>query len=126
MTLSGTARWILGAAVALVLVVTYIPLAIVVISSVNAASTFSWPPQHFTLHWWKVAWTGGGALDAVQTSLEVGAVATLIALHDIGGRLYRAALKRTGDKEKNYWLTLFLTEEEKATREVRGKFKRIR
>jgi hypothetical protein len=40
--------------------------------------------------------------------------------------LYRAPLKRTGDKKKNYWLTLFLTDEERARREVREKFERIR
>lgn len=50
----------------------------------------------------------------------------LIALCKIDGKLYRAALKRTGDKEKNYWLTLFLTDEDRANREVRNKFKRIR
>jgi hypothetical protein len=42
------------------------------------------------------------------------------------GKLYRAALKRTENKEKNYWLTLFLTDAGKANREVRNKFKKIR
>ncbi|MCU0806553.1 MAG: phage minor head protein [Candidatus Contendobacter sp.] len=50
----------------------------------------------------------------------------MIALLKIDGKLYRAALKRTGDKEKNYWLTLFLTDEDRANREVRNKFKRVR
>ncbi len=50
----------------------------------------------------------------------------LIALCRIDGKLYRAALKRTGDKEKNYWLTLFLTTDELADIQVRDKFKRIR
>lgn len=50
----------------------------------------------------------------------------LIALCKIDGKLYRAALKRTGDKEKNYWLTLFLTTEELADEQVRKKFKKIR
>ncbi len=50
----------------------------------------------------------------------------LVALGKIDGKLYRAALKRTGDKEKNYWLTLFLTTEALADEQVRKKFKRIR
>lgn len=50
----------------------------------------------------------------------------IVALWEQAGQWYRAALKRTGDQEKNYWLTLFLTDEEKATREVRDKFKLIR
>ena len=50
----------------------------------------------------------------------------LIALWRNGDTLYRAALKRTGGKEKNYWLTLFTTTEQKATEEVRSKFRRIR
>jgi hypothetical protein len=50
----------------------------------------------------------------------------IVALWRVGDKLYRAALKRTGDKEKNYWLTLFLTDEGRANREVRDKFDRIR
>lgn len=50
----------------------------------------------------------------------------VIALYQDGDTLYRAALKRTGDKEKNYWLTLFTTTEGKAVDEVRNKFKQIR
>lgn len=50
----------------------------------------------------------------------------IVALLKIDGQIYRAALKRTGDRAKNYWLTLFLTDEDRASREVRNKFKRIR
>lgn len=41
-------------------------------------------------------------------------------------KLYRAAIKRTRDSSKNYFLTLFLTSEEKAGREIRAKLERIR
>lgn len=44
----------------------------------------------------------------------------------LGGELYRAALKRTQDGLKNYFLTLFKTTDKKADAEVRKKFKRIR
>ncbi|ODC03229.1 hypothetical protein BFW38_06415 [Terasakiispira papahanaumokuakeensis] len=44
----------------------------------------------------------------------------------LSGVLYRAALKRTGDGRKNYFLTLFKTSDEKAEREVRQKMERVR
>ena len=52
----------------------------------------------------------------------------LIVLWRHGGKLYRAALKRTGDGDgdKNYWLSLFLTTDEKAAAEVTARFQRIR
>lgn len=42
------------------------------------------------------------------------------------GKLYRAAIKRTRDGQKNYFLTLFLTSDDKAEREIRKKLERIR
>ena len=36
----------------LLLVVIYMPLALVVINSFNADRTFAWPPTELTLHWW--------------------------------------------------------------------------
>lgn len=44
----------------------------------------------------------------------------------VGERLYRAALKRTADGKKNYFLTLFVVSDEKAEREVRQKMQRLR
>lgn len=41
-------------------------------------------------------------------------------------KLYRAALKRTRDGSKNYFLTLFQTTDHKADREIRDKLERIR
>ena len=49
----------------------------------------------------------------------------LVVLWRHGGKLYRAALKRTEAGDKNYWLTLFLTTDELAAVQVRGKFARI-
>ena len=37
------------------LVVIYVPLALVLINSFNVDRTFGWPPRGFTLHWWQVA-----------------------------------------------------------------------
>ncbi|MDX1766281.1 MAG: hypothetical protein R3313_05005, partial [Candidatus Saccharimonadales bacterium] len=44
----------------------------------------------------------------------------------LGERLYRAALKRTGDGKKNYFLTLFIVNDTAAERNVRAKMQRLR
>lgn len=92
MTLSGRARAALVAAVALVLAIIYVPLAVVVVSSFNTASTFGWPPSGFTLRWWEAAVQDEGALAAVRTSVEVGLLAALVAL--VLGTLASFALVR--------------------------------
>ena len=80
MTLTRGGRLMLGAAVGFVLLVIYLPLLIVLISSFNADPTFGWPPSDLTLHWWQVAWSNQGARDAIATSVEVGLIATAVAL----------------------------------------------
>ena len=80
MSLSRGLRWLLGALTAVVLVMVYMPLGLVLLNSFNASRTFAWPPQDLTLRWWKAAANSQGALDAVVTSLQVAAVATLLAL----------------------------------------------
>ena len=42
------------------------------------------------------------------------------------GGVFRAVLKRTADRQKNYFLTLYRSTEEKTQREVRDKFEQIR
>jgi putative spermidine/putrescine transport system permease protein len=91
-TLSRRGRLLLGTAVCLVLVVIYVPLAIVAVSSFNGGATFGWPPSDLTLHWWRVAAGNQGARDAILTSVEVGLVATAVAL--VLGTLAAFALVR--------------------------------
>jgi putative spermidine/putrescine transport system permease protein len=91
-TLSGPALWALRAAVAAVLAVIYVPLLVVVISSLNPDTTFSWPPQGLTLHWWQSAWSNSGARSAVAASARVGLLATAVAL--VLGTLASFALQR--------------------------------
>ena len=76
-----------------VLVVIWTPLLLVVLNSFNADRTFSWPPRQLTLHWWDLAAHSEGARSALLTSLEVAALATLIAL--VLGTLAGLALRRT-------------------------------
>ena len=80
MTLSRTWQVMLRVAVGLVLVIIYSPLVVVGISSLNSDQTFGWPPSSLTLHWWKVAASNQGARSAIQTSVEVGLIATAVAL----------------------------------------------
>ncbi|MDX6232340.1 MAG: putative spermidine/putrescine transport system permease protein [Nocardioidaceae bacterium] len=73
-------RRVLGAVMALGLLVIYLPLLVVLVNSFNSSRTFSWPPTHLTTHWWSAAWASGGARSALRTSIEAGLGATAIAL----------------------------------------------
>lgn len=92
MRMSPLARRLLGLAVLFVLAFVYVPLVVVVVTSFNSDSTFSWPPQGFTLRWWSAAARNGGAVDAVVTSAEVGVAATAVAL--VLGSMAAFALSR--------------------------------
>jgi len=91
-TLTRSGRVLLGIAVGFVLLVVYVPLMVVAVSSFNADQTFGWPPSSLTLHWWKVAASNQGARDAIVTSVEVGLLATAVAL--VLGTLASFALVR--------------------------------
>jgi putative spermidine/putrescine transport system permease protein len=58
----------------------YVPLFVVVVLSFNKATSLSWPPQGFTLDWWRKAWETDGPRDALLNSVKVASVATLIAI----------------------------------------------
>jgi putative spermidine/putrescine transport system permease protein len=92
MTLSRPLRAALLAAVAFVLIFVYAPLAVVVISSFSSSRTFGWPPPSYTLHWWKDAWKGNGAVHAIGVSVQVGLMAMAVAL--LLGSLMAYALSR--------------------------------
>lgn len=76
-----------------VLSVIYTPLALVVLNSFNADRSFGWPPQDLTLRWWELAAGSEGARAALWTSVQVAALATLIAL--LLGTLAAMGLRRT-------------------------------
>ncbi|SFB51059.1 putative spermidine/putrescine transport system permease protein [Amycolatopsis marina] len=92
MTVSKTTRTILFCALVLGLVVIYFPLLVVLLNSVNADTTFGWPPSSFTLEWWSRAVTNEGALSALWTSVRAGLAATGIAL--VLGTMAAFALQR--------------------------------
>jgi putative spermidine/putrescine transport system permease protein len=79
-TISKTLRRLLAGSFGAGLVVIYFPLLLVVLNSVNADTTFGWPPTRFTLRWWARAASNDGARHALATSVQAGLAATLIAL----------------------------------------------
>ena len=62
------------------------------VNSFNASKVFAWPPSELTTHWWTQVFANTGVREAVLTSVEVGVVATLIAL--VLGTLLAFALAR--------------------------------
>ena len=78
---------------AVVLVVIYVPLALVLLNSFNTDRTFGWPPPGYTTRWWELAWHSQGARDALWTSVQVAVCATVIAL--VLGTLAAMGLRRT-------------------------------
>jgi putative spermidine/putrescine transport system permease protein len=91
-TFSPTFRIVLRLLTVLALVVIYVPLMLVVINSFNTSLTFAWPPEDFTLEWWRRAADSQGAKDALQVSLKAATLATIIAL--VLGTMAALALQR--------------------------------
>ncbi|HYF72091.1 MAG TPA: ABC transporter permease [Nocardioides sp.] len=93
MIMSRGLRTCLTAFTVLVLVVVYVPLALVLLNSFNSANTFSWPPESLTLRWWELAAQSSGARAALWTSVKVALMATALSL--VLGTLAAMALRRT-------------------------------
>jgi len=80
MHLSAGARWFFRLATLAVFVFLYLPLIVIAILSLNTAQSLKWPPDGFTLHWWRLAATNPGARNALYTSLKTATFATIVAL----------------------------------------------
>jgi putative spermidine/putrescine transport system permease protein len=80
MELGRVTRTALRIATGLTLAFIYIPIALIVVYSVNTDTTPRWPPTGFTLEWWAAAFRNTGLQEAFVTSLTVAAGATVIAL----------------------------------------------
>ncbi|CAN5543277.1 ABC transporter permease [soil metagenome] len=92
MSLSRRSQLFLRIGTGITLAFIYIPLIVVVIYAFNGGTTLKWPPSSLTTHWFGDAIHNSGARNALLTSLEVGAVATVIAL--ILGTLAALAVAR--------------------------------
>ncbi|HVQ58430.1 MAG TPA: ABC transporter permease [Solirubrobacterales bacterium] len=81
MRLSKRATWVLRTGVGLGLAFIYIPLIVVGIYAFNASGTTQkWPPPGLTLDWFPKALEDESVRESFLTSVEVGLVATLIAM----------------------------------------------
>jgi putative spermidine/putrescine transport system permease protein len=80
MRLSRPTRMLLRLGVGLTLLFIYIPLVVIGVYAFSSATTLEWPPPGFTLDWFSKAVDNAGARDAVLTSVEVGLIATAVAL----------------------------------------------
>jgi putative spermidine/putrescine transport system permease protein len=92
MILSRTAKRVLGVLTGLVLLLIYVPLAVVVINSFNTSRSFTWPPSGWTTQWWSAAWHNDEVRAALRVSLEVAAASTVISL--VLGTMAAIALAR--------------------------------
>jgi putative spermidine/putrescine transport system permease protein len=92
MRLSRRTRLLLRGGVALTLLFIYIPLAVIAVYAFSSATTLEWPPPGFTVDWFGKAVENQGARDALMTSVEVGLIATGVAL--VLGTLASLAVSR--------------------------------
>jgi putative spermidine/putrescine transport system permease protein len=80
MRFSRRSRNLLRVGVGLTLAVIYVPLLVIGIYAFSSATTLEWPPPGLTFDWFTEALDNPGARDAFVTSVEVGLIATAIAL----------------------------------------------
>jgi len=76
---------------ALVIAFLWIPIVIIALYAFNGSTLQGWPISNWTLHWFGVAWHSE-ARGALELSLKVGAVTTVIAL--VLGTMAAAAVAR--------------------------------
>jgi putative spermidine/putrescine transport system permease protein len=62
------------------LVFLYVPLVIVVLYAFNDSVGQAWPIEQYTTKWFSAAWNNEQVREALPNSLEVAAIATLLAL----------------------------------------------
>lgn len=80
MRLTRRAKIMLRIGVGITLTFIYLPLVVVGIYAFNSSTVLAWPPPGLTTHWFSRAFHNSGAGSAILTSIEVGLVATAIAL----------------------------------------------
>ena len=80
MRLSPATRNFLRAGVAVTLAFIYLPLFVIAVYAFNGGNSLAWPPDSLTTEWFGKAIDNSGARDALVTSVEVGLLATGIAL----------------------------------------------
>ena len=90
MRLSRKAQASLRIVVGLGMAFIYIPLIVIGIYAFNSSKILEWPPPSLTTEWFSKAFESETAREALLTSVEVGLIATAIALLCWGGQLIPA------------------------------------
>ena len=92
MQLSPLARLVLRLCTYGVLVVVYLPLALIFVLSFNSARSIAWPPAGFSTRWWSGFLDVESAREALFSSTRLAFVAMLIAI--VLGSMLAFALQR--------------------------------
>jgi putative spermidine/putrescine transport system permease protein len=74
------ARWLLRAATGAVIAFLYLPIATIALYAFNAQRIQVWPIREFSTEWFGSAWANPSVRDALVLSLQVGVVASLLAI----------------------------------------------
>jgi putative spermidine/putrescine transport system permease protein len=74
------ARWLLRAATGAVIAFLYLPIAIIALYAFNAQRIQVWPIKEFSTQWFGSAWDNPSVRDALGLSLQVGILASLLAI----------------------------------------------
>jgi putative spermidine/putrescine transport system permease protein len=74
------ARWLLRAATGAVIAFLYLPIAVIALYAFNAQRIQVWPIKEFSTQWFGSAWDNPSVRDALGLSLQVGIVASLLAI----------------------------------------------
>jgi putative spermidine/putrescine transport system permease protein len=80
MRLRRRSRIALRAAVTVTLAFIYFPLIVIGIYAFDSSNILTWPPPGLTTHWFGQAFHNSGVGGAIVTSVEVGLIATSIAI----------------------------------------------
>jgi putative spermidine/putrescine transport system permease protein len=65
---------------ALVVAFLWVPLVLIGVYAFNKSNVQSWPVPGWTTHWFRVAWSDPDVRNSLRLSIEVGLIATTIAL----------------------------------------------
>jgi putative spermidine/putrescine transport system permease protein len=74
------AHWLLRAATGAVVAFLYLPIAIIALYAFNAQRIQVWPIKEFSTQWFGSAWDNPSVRDALGLSLQVGILASLLAI----------------------------------------------
>src|SRR5439155_18226513 len=77
---STTARWLLRIATWVVLAFLYVPLVVIMVYAFANTRGGTWPPDGFTLEWFRVATHNQQVRSALVLSIKAGLGATTLAL----------------------------------------------